>query len=289
MAGMMGRGRASIKARGTGGAIAAVAAFASAAAAAAFAASATEPPPATLRLVAGVPLEGGGRLAGLEFAMAAGWKTYWRNPGDAGVPPVFDWSGSRNLAAVTVEWPAPELFDSFGFATLGYADIATLPLRVTPADPARPVALRLALDYGVCADICIADRAELALTIAPDARAEGAAAIAAALGALPTPAREAGVLSAECGLTGSGAAREFAATLRFDAPPPAPAHAVVEGPDTLWIGPVAVAVDGAAMALSAEAQLADPAAWVARDAFRITLLGAGLGAAGAVEVAGCAS
>jgi len=220
---MMGRGRASIKTRAALAAL--VAAFC-----AGTAARAAEPPPAALRLLAGVPLEGGGRLAGLEFVMAPGWKTYWRNPGDAGVPPIFDWSGSRNLAAVAVEWPAPELFDSFGFATLGYAGVATLPLRVTPEDPALPVALRLGLDYGVCADICIADRAELALTIAPDARAEGAAAIAAARAALPTPAGEAGILSAACGLTGAGAARAFAATLRFDAPPPAPAHAADPSP-----------------------------------------------------------
>ena len=45
---------------------------------------------------------------GIEIALEPGWYTYWRNPGEAGVPPVFDFSGSENVASVDVMYPAPD-------------------------------------------------------------------------------------------------------------------------------------------------------------------------------------
>jgi DsbC/DsbD-like thiol-disulfide interchange protein len=241
------------------------------------------------RLIAGVAEAAGARTAGLEIALAPGWKTYWRAPGDSGVPPLFDWAASENLAAVAVEWPAPEIFETFGFTTLGYGGTVTLPLRLTPVDAAQPIRLRLDLDYGVCAEICIPERAELALDIAPGAEDEGAAAIASARALAPTPATLGGVTSASCGLSGAGQERAFSARISFDHVPPAPRFAVVEGPDGVWFGPAATTLDGAAMVVTAEARLADPALWVGRDALRLTLFGAGLGAAGALEVEGCAA
>src|SRR5450432_2293910 len=50
-------------------------------------------------------------LGGIAFQLQPGWKTYWRNPGDSGVPPRFDFSKSDNIEAVTVLWPAPMKFD----------------------------------------------------------------------------------------------------------------------------------------------------------------------------------
>jgi DsbC/DsbD-like thiol-disulfide interchange protein len=278
MAGMMGRARGAIKAR-----------LQAAAALLAVASPAAAESVAVPRLIAGVAEADGGRTAALEIALAPGWKTYWRAPGDAGFPPLFDWAGSENLAAVAVEWPAPEIFDTFGFTTLGYGGTVTLPLRLTPRDPTRPIGLRLGLDYGVCAEICIPERAELSLDIAPGAAADGADAIASALALAPTPAAEGGVTAASCGLTGAGDARAFSARIGFDHVPPEPRFAVVEGPDGVWFGPATTATDGAAVLVTAEARLADPALWVARDALRLTLFGAGLGAVGALEIGGCAA
>jgi DsbC/DsbD-like thiol-disulfide interchange protein len=278
MAWMMGRARGAIKARLSAAGAAALLA------APVFAAESVAVP----RLIAGVAEADGGRIAGLEIALAPGWKTYWRAPGDAGAPPLFDWSGSENLAAVAVEWPAPEVFDTFGFTTLGYGGTVTLPLRLTPVDATRPIGLRLGLDYGVCAEICIPERADLALEIAPGAAADGAAAIASALALAPTGAADGGVTSASCGLSGAGEARAFSARIGFDEAPPAPRFAVVEGPDGVWFGPATTEVAGAEMLVTAQARLADPALWVGRDALRLTLFGAGLGAAGSLEIDGCA-
>src|SRR3954466_3952248 len=49
--------------------------------------------------------EGGSRLAALEIVLAPEFKTYWRTPGDSGVPPAFDWAASTNVASVEPLWP----------------------------------------------------------------------------------------------------------------------------------------------------------------------------------------
>jgi DsbC/DsbD-like thiol-disulfide interchange protein len=105
--------------------------------------------------------------AGLEITLAEGWKTYWRLPGDSGVPPQFDWSRSTNLAAVAIGWPAPRRFSDAAGETIGYHDRIVLPLRVDPANPQKPVGLALSLFYAVCKDICIPVQEELAVEIQP--------------------------------------------------------------------------------------------------------------------------
>ncbi|MEX2521127.1 MAG: protein-disulfide reductase DsbD domain-containing protein, partial [Paracoccaceae bacterium] len=154
-------------------------------------------------LVAGWAEPGGGRIAALRVDLAPGWKTYWRQPGEAGIPPTFDWSGSENLGDIRIAWPAPVVFHTYGMRTIGYHDRMVLPLKVTPRDPALPVRLSLSLFYGVCEEICVPARADLALTIAPGAPAEAEALIRDALAALPAPAETAGLTAARCVLEGA--------------------------------------------------------------------------------------
>ena len=72
-----------------------------------------------------------------------GWKTYWRYPGDSGVPPRFDFAGSDNVETVTVLWPAPQRFaDGAGGNSIGYTDDVIFPLRIVPQDRGKPVTLR---------------------------------------------------------------------------------------------------------------------------------------------------
>jgi DsbC/DsbD-like thiol-disulfide interchange protein len=118
------------------------------------------------RLLAGGSIEGGARrLSGIEIRLDPGYKTYWRTPGEAGLPPTLDWSGSRNVRAVEVVWPAPQRLDDPGGASFGYQDGVVLPLKVTPQVPGKPVELGLALHYGVCKDICIPAQANLRLPL----------------------------------------------------------------------------------------------------------------------------
>lgn len=101
--------------------------------------------------------------AGVELKMQSGWKTYWRYPGDSGVPPVFDFGGSENIKSVTVLWPAPERFSDGTGYSIGYKDSVILPLRVIPRDERKPVFLRLKLDYAVCESLCVPAKANVEL------------------------------------------------------------------------------------------------------------------------------
>src|SRR6185437_14496467 len=95
-----------------------------------------------VRLLAG-SRSGSVLLGGIAFQLEPGWKTYWRTPGDSGVPPRFDFSKSENIDSVTVLWPAPRKFDDgAGGHSLGYHDQFVLPLRIVAKSADKPVTLR---------------------------------------------------------------------------------------------------------------------------------------------------
>src|SRR5258707_3750846 len=122
---------------------------------------------AAARLVAAVTAVGDSQRlpAGLELDLQPGWKTYWRSPGDSGIPVTVDWSASRNVASAEMAWPAPRRFTLLGLETFGYADQVVFPVTVTPAKRGEPVALRAAVDYLVCEKICVPRHADLALDL----------------------------------------------------------------------------------------------------------------------------
>ena len=130
---------------------------------------------------------GGARLAGFEIAMADGWKTYWRMPGDAGVPPTFDWSGSTNAADVRVLYPAPTRMAEAGGEVIGYKGAVIFPIEVTPQDAAKPVALKLSLELGICREICVPVTGTFELSLPPFGKTAKADAIATALDRVPRP------------------------------------------------------------------------------------------------------
>ena len=120
-----------------------------------------------LRLVSAVTGSEGAKVVplGLQFVLKPGWKTYWRSPGDAGVPVTLDWSGSTNLAGAEISWPVPRRFSLFGLDTFGYEDEVVFPIAARPVDPAKPLSLRLKANYLVCEKICIPYTADLALDL----------------------------------------------------------------------------------------------------------------------------
>ena len=126
-------------------------------------------------------------LAGLEIVMADGWKTYWRMPGDSGVPPTFDWAGSANVASTKVLYPAPMRMPEAGGVAIGYKQSVLLPIEVTPQDPSKPIVLKLALEFGVCREICIPATASFDLPVPAAPAGAPAPQIAAALERVPRP------------------------------------------------------------------------------------------------------
>jgi len=107
----------------------------------------------------------GAWTVGLEITLADGWKTYWRMPGESGIPPQFDWTGSANLKSVAIGWPAPRRYHDAAGETIGYTTRVVFPLRIEPVNGAMPVNVVLSLFYAVCRDICIPVEARLALEL----------------------------------------------------------------------------------------------------------------------------
>lgn len=130
--------------------------------------------------------QGRDRLAGIEIRLDPGFITYWRNPGEAGVPPTFDIAGSVNVKDFRVDYPAPQLFDEDGTTAYGYASGVTLPVRIAVIDAQAPTTLDLALDYAVCSRICLPVKARLTLHLG--AGGDGPQ-LRDALAAVPKPAR----------------------------------------------------------------------------------------------------
>jgi DsbC/DsbD-like thiol-disulfide interchange protein len=200
---------------------------------------------AAVRLVAGTGRTGGPLRAGVEVRLADGWKTYWRYPGDSGVPPVFDFSKSENIKSVSILWPAPHRFAYEGGASIGYKGDVIFPVHVIPNDPGRPATLRLSVEYAVCEKLCIPARgqAELALSsaLSPyDAR------LAAAEARAPKPAAvgDAGPLSVAA-VRREPAQLHPRVIVEVTAPAAAPLDLFAEGPTADWALPLPEPVPGA--------------------------------------------
>jgi DsbC/DsbD-like thiol-disulfide interchange protein len=138
-----------------------------------------------IRLVAGSP-GGTAPRAGIELRLGTGWKTYWRYPGDSGVPPRFDFSKSTNVKSVTVRWPAPHRFTDESGASIGYKGGVLLPLDIVPANPRQPVTLRVTVEYAICEKLCVPAAGSAALGLG--AASSFDAALAAAEAQVPKPA-----------------------------------------------------------------------------------------------------
>jgi DsbC/DsbD-like thiol-disulfide interchange protein len=137
------------------------------------------------RLLAGGQDKEGLYAAGVEIDLDPNIVTYWRQPGDAGSPPVFDFSRSVNVASVEVLYPEPKHMDEAGSIVAGYDANVTFPLRVAPRDPKAPVVLDLALDYAACGKICLPARARLSLPFPAGGASPFAGQIAQALALVP--------------------------------------------------------------------------------------------------------
>src|SRR6201991_2124231 len=189
-----------------------------------------------VRLLAG-SRSGGVLLGGLAFQLQSGWKTYWRTPGDSGVPPRFDFSKSDNVEAVTVMWPAPLKFDDgAGGHSIGYHDQVVLPLRIVPKSADKPVTLRAEINYAVCEKLCIPVEASIELPFSSVASTEDAA-LFAALDTVPKPAN----IGDPNPLTIRDVKRDGKSTVLVDVDAPPDAKEVnlfVEGPAPDWALPV---------------------------------------------------
>ena len=128
----------------------------------------TEVQGGAVRLIAGGTLKDGHYLAGLEFLLEPGWHTYWRYPGEAGIPPQIGITASENVKETEVLYPVPERYSDGFSESIVYHDGVVLPIRITPEDPVKAVTLSVELFFGICKDICVPGDAVLSLTLDPE-------------------------------------------------------------------------------------------------------------------------
>ncbi len=215
--------------------------------------------------------------AALQLHMDEGWKTYWRSPGDAGLPPQLDWSGSANLAGATIQWPAPERHVMLGVETFGYEDEVIFPLTIALAETGEPVALAARVDILVCSDLCVPATLDVSLDLpageaVPDARRANL--IDRAVARVPGDGAAAGLEIDRVSVSGSG----DAATLVVEATSAFPFEApdfFVEAGDGFAFGAPTFTFASARESLTAEIPLLqrpDDTAELARQTVTLTLV-----------------
>jgi DsbC/DsbD-like thiol-disulfide interchange protein len=145
---------------------------------------------ARVRLVTAGGPDAQGRLKGiLDIDLKPGWKTYWRDPGDAGVPPTIEVLANPNLVGAKLDFPAPQRHDDGAFQWAGYDYPVALPVTFTLKDVKGPSAIEADVFLGVCETICVPVQAKFRLNPGddPDTHADKAA-VTAAFEAVPYPA-----------------------------------------------------------------------------------------------------
>jgi DsbC/DsbD-like thiol-disulfide interchange protein len=226
--------------------------------------------------------EGAVQMAALRIRLQPGWKTYWRAPGDAGIPPSLDWQRSGNLAAARFEWPVPQVFDLGGLRSIGYSGEVVLPLLLTAAEAGAPISLRLELQIGVCHDVCV----PVSVTLSAEIPAGGAAdpRIRAALADRARTSAEAGLAAVSC--TVEPIADGLRVTARLALPAQGGEEVVVfePGDPTIWASAAEASRAGGTLTAAADLVPANAAPFALdRSRLRITVIGRGR----AVDIHGC--
>lgn len=157
--------------------------------------------------------ETGTYMAALHLRLKRDWITYWRHPGESGIAPQLDISGSGNLADVTLHWPEPRLYLKAGFASIGYVDELVLPIELTPKQAGRAIDLNAVMKIGVCNDICVP--VDLQLSFVAQDRGRHDPVIARALQRRPALATRAGLNAVSCSMEPAGKHMKLRATMQL--------------------------------------------------------------------------
>ncbi|WP_375258286.1 protein-disulfide reductase DsbD domain-containing protein [Citreimonas sp.] len=229
-------------------------------------------------------LPDGSHIAALHLRLAPGWKTYWRSPGEAGIPPLFRWTAAGgNTAGVSVVWPTPHVFHQSGLRSVGYKGEVVLPLRVRLRDGNADAQIAGTIELGVCKDICMPHEVSVSAVLPAAARAPDPR-IAAALADRPLSRDEAGVGAVRCAVVPSAGGIGLRATL--DVPRPGGAvETVIETADpSVWVTEPDSRWENGALVAEAELRHVSGGTFALdRSGVRITVLRDGQ----AIDVLGC--
>ena len=216
----------------------------------------------------------GTRVAGLVLELEDGWKTYWRSPGASGFPPQFDFSASQNVENISLEWPAPNIFGSDEFATIGYEKSVVLPLLISPKVADQDIQISLSADIGICEDICIPTSFTLSQDIPAEANSRPSA-LMASLANGPWSLDDLGVKGLTCDLSADPNGFLVAISARTENLNPN-TRIIVEYPSTnVWVNNGLTSRKNAKFQMQAEV-FVDATIALARDRFIINLLSDGV-------------
>lgn len=130
----------------------------------------------------------GKRAAALQIEPSPGWITYWREPGDAGIPPSITLAPESGYTLGEIGYPVPKRIDNGDLRDIGYDAPVTLPLVLSGPTGGSSGELKASVFIGLCRNICIPFQAEfqLSLTLSETVKAEEAEIVAAARATLPS-------------------------------------------------------------------------------------------------------
>lgn len=240
--------------------------------------------PAELSILNGWRDAAGHHMAAVQVDLAPGWKTYWRAPGDAGIPPLWTWTTAENVETIAFHWPVPQVSHDNGMRSIGYYGNLTLPVQLTATDPSQPIRISGSVQIGVCESICVPMEFQFEATLLPNSPRDGT--IVAALLDRPRTAEEAGATDARCMVNAMDGGLSL--TTQVAMPLSGGEEIVIETADpTVWVSEPVVERSATGFVATSRLYSSDgqPIA-VDRSGVRITVLG---GAHGAVDIRGCSA
>jgi DsbC/DsbD-like thiol-disulfide interchange protein len=225
----------------------------------------------------------GTQIAALHLTLAPGWKTYWRSPGDAGIPPEFDWRASEGVSDVSYFWPRPQVFDLNGMRTIAYKNELVLPIEFKLAAPDGVAHVVGKIDIGVCDEICVPVSLKVVADLTAGARNDPL--IRAALDDLPGKASDAGVGKPRCKTEPTRDGLRLTTSISYKAARTGD-FAVIELPERpVWTSPVETTAGGGQLVQVTDMVPADASPFVLnRAGIRTTIF---MVSGDVIEVMGC--
>lgn len=239
---------------------------------------------AKVDLLPGWRTEAGDHIAALQITLRPGWVTYWRSPGDGGIPPDIRFGGDATIESITPRWPTPKVFGENGMLSIGYYDGVTVPLEIDLSGGADAVQISGQITIGVCEEVCIPVTVNFD-TLLPAIGASDPV-ITDALAQQPISANAAGVGTVSC--TVDPIADGLQVTASITMPPHGTnEHVVIEAADPrVWVSEADVSRSG--NTLRATVDMVHPTGApfaLDRSGMRLTVLGEGR----AVDIQGCSA
>ena len=220
-------------------------------------------------------------MAAIRIDLAAGWHTYWRAPGEGGVPTVLRLTRADGIEGMAMHWPTPDVFITNGLRSIGYEGSVIIPVEFAIGTDGT-LAREGRLDLGVCQDVCMPISVDLSGLLPPTPNRDGA--IIGALSDRPFTAAEAGAGSATCNVEPIHDGMRV--TVRAQVPSVGNDEPVVVAHrnPAIWVSAATTRRDGAWVTASADVVPADHGPFAMnRGDLRITVIGSRM----AVELDRC--